>query len=423
MRWRSIVFRQKKLDTLIMLCIFIYIAWMFFYGIIIKFTIGNSFLFTIKTYVSDMMLVMIIALCFVKKKTITRDQFLFFGFIMFVIAINFIVYGLNQNSITALLYTIRGFIAPMIAGYHLCNVVIDQEFIDRFFRKMFVLSIIFLLGNILLSVLQARNGYMWASQFYTGYSFFGTDQYSRIRITMASGLLRAPGLPASFTSSAMYSLISMAVILTVGKNRLLKVVSILLAAVGIWFTYNKTVLILFVIVLIMHLFSNMPRSFRYTILLIIVGALLFAFILVTTQMGIGVDESDLTFSTLARVEFWLSIRDIVSPLEVLLPYNMFKYTAIGEGMLACWDNFYLYALFSFGIIGFYCFLKLSIKMVKENIKKGMTYYNFYIHLAIMFYFAAIFNNVSNGKSFLGIFILLNGMVWKSNKNKNYLTKQ
>lgn len=409
------MFQQKRLDKIIMLCVYIYIAWMFFYGIIIKFTIGNSFLFAIKTYISDIILVLIIVLCFIKKKSITKDRFLFFFFILFVIIINLIVHGTSQDSITGLLYTIRGFIAPMIAGYHLCASAIDREVIDKFFKRMFILSIVFLIGNMILSILQAQNGYMWASKFYTGYSFYGTDQYSRIRITMASGLFRAPGLPASFTSSAMYSLISMALILAVGKNRLLKVITVLMAFIGIWLTYNKTVLVLFAIILIMHLFSKMPRSFRYMIFLVMGALLLFASIFVTTKMGIGVDESDLIFSTLARVEFWLSIQEIVSPLEMLVPYNMFKYTAVGEGMLASWDNFYLYALFSFGIVGLYCFLKFSIKMVKENILKKSIFYNFYIYLAIMFYLAAIFNNVSNGKSFLGIFILLNAIVWKNNK--------
>lgn len=413
--------RQKRLDKSIMFCIYIYIVWMFFYGIIIKFTIESSFLFMIKTYVTDAMLALIILLCFIKKRAITKDQFVFVIFILSAVVVNLIVHGSSEDNIIGLLYTIRGFIAPMIAGYCLCNVIIDQEYTDRFFRRMLVLSIIFLFGNALLSVLQAQNGYTWASRFYTGYSFYGTDTYSNIRITMAAGLLRTPGLPASFTSSAMYSLISMAVILTMGKNKLLKVASILLAFVAIWLTYNKTVLILFVIVLVMHLFSRMPHTFRYMIFLAMGGALFLAFIIVTTQMGIGVDEGDLTFSTLARIEFWLSIREVVSPLEVLIPYNMFEYTANGEGMLACWDNFYLYALFSFGIIGLYYFLKLSIKMVRRNIRKTSVFYDFYVYLAIMFYLSAIFNNVSNGKSFLGMFILLNGMIWRSNKKKCYFS--
>lgn len=416
--------KHNRFDKAITLCVFIYIFWMFFYGLIIKFTIFNSTLFFLKTYVTDAVLVLIIVFSLAKKSRLTKNQFFFIAYMIVVVALNLTVHGFSDDSITGLLYTVRGFIAPMIAAYCMLNVSIDRKHIDKLFDFLFAISILFLVSNTLLSYLQARNGYQWASQFYTGYSFYGKDAYSKLRITMSRGMLRAPGISGGFTSSAMYSLISLALILTKSKNRLTKLVFILLAAISIGLTYNKTVIILFAIVLIMHLFSRMPHTFRYMLFLSMGGLLLLAFIVVVSQAGIITDESGLTFSTLARVEFWTSIGDVVSPLEVIVPYNMLEYAANGEGMLACWDNFYLYALFAFGIYGLYLFIDLSRKIVKVNIKKSSYNYNFYIYLAIMFFLAAIFNNVSNGKSFLGIFMLLNGAIWKfNNEQRNEKSEQ
>lgn len=409
--------RGKFYDKIIIRCAFIYLFWMFFYGLIIKLTISNEFLFQIKTHVTDVMLILIMMMAILKTKKITKSQFFLASILLIEVLINVVLHGVNSDVIIALLYATRGFIAPMLVGYTLINTSIDEEEIKKFFSWLKMTAIVFLVGNTVLSFMQAIRGYEWTSQFYTGYSFYGTDQYSKVRISMASDLLRTPGITGAFTSSATYSLLCMAYLIQECKSKFFQIVIMVLTLMSIWFTYNKTVLVLYMIILILHLFINLPHTVKYTMLIIIFGGVGIGAIYIMSSMGIGVNEGELGFSTFARIEFWKSLSDIVSPLEMIVPYNMVNYAANGEGMLSCWDNFYLYCLFSFGVFGLYYFFKIIVKLYKINSYKKSDNSTFYLYLTIVLLLSGIFNNISNGKSFLGLFLIINGIVWRNNLNK------
>ena len=89
-------------------------------------------------------------------------------------------------------------------------------------------------GSIL-SIIEEMMGWEWTSKFYTGYSFYGTDPYSKIKVANSFGLLRVPGLTGNYSTFVLYSLIAIVIIIINTKSKIFKAIWMTLGIICIFF--------------------------------------------------------------------------------------------------------------------------------------------------------------------------------------------
>ena len=179
--------------------------YVFFYGIIVKITISNNLLFQIKTYIPEVLLLVIMIECVMQGKLhIKKATFYLLTYSILVFIFNLFSFGLNEQA----LYLVRDIYIPLFAFAFIIEAKITEYGTEYFFDKIIPLLKIYLVLGLTLAVLEQIRGWEWTSQFYTGYSFYGQDPYSKVKIAHNLGLLRAPSLSGNFATFGYYCLIA-----------------------------------------------------------------------------------------------------------------------------------------------------------------------------------------------------------------------
>ena len=384
-----------KKTRLVLDLLLLYFALIFFYGILIKVTIAHDLLFRLKTYLPEAALAAAALLSFGGKgeggvKGVSAFALLGALYFAAVAAVNLSLHGATKQFF----YTVRDMLLPLFAGVLLGCRRFDGPSLDRFFRRLVRLGEAYLLFGAVLGVLQTAYGLEWTCNFYTGYPFYGVDPYSKVRVTHAMGVLRVPGLTGNHVSFSYYAIFSMLLILCDAKaTRLKRAAAMLLCAVILVTTVNKTGIVIFGVIALHHALHRQGPWVKAS-----------AFPL-ALSLGIGVlllDErmEASLFSTLERIANWRYLAQAVHPAELLFPYNMIPYAAGATGITSFWDNTYLYCLCAFGILGSVFVAGLFARLFRENLKSGEKNRRLFGYLLFFLLAAAFFNNVANGRAFL-----------------------
>ena len=169
----------KYKNSLILNLILVYLTYLFFYGIVIKFTVANDLLFLLKTYVPELILFVIVILSVLKYNVrITYKALILAMYLAIVVILNYIVNGATIQSF----YWWRDLIIPFLSAIFISNIKFTTQEKGEFLRKLVFLAKCFLFLGFTLAVMQQVMGDQWTSKFYTGYSFYGQDPYSKVKI-------------------------------------------------------------------------------------------------------------------------------------------------------------------------------------------------------------------------------------------------
>ena len=389
--------------SLVLICF--YFILLSFNGIIVKFIANNSSLMQLKRILPEIVLT-ISALCMIcnRRKNFTFWSTLLLLYTLFIFCIGIIKNGLDDVQI---LYLFRDLIFP----YFIFSLLGTQSFLaqekDKFFKILGIIGKIYLISGCFLGAVEKAMGLEWTARFYTGYTFYGEDPSTKIRVWTSGSGLRVPGLTGMSVSFAVYALYYWAILLfthqnTKGRRLAYNIIWSLLAFLIILFADQKTSLVMFVLILVLSfLYSFEKRDWKnnasiYGVALFL-AVFLFAFVYV--------HKTNFTFSSIQeRLTYWSSFLTTTDWLQIIIPYKATLYGAGGTGFTSVFDNFYLYLLFSQGLFGLLLFLS-CLKNQKEVNKKA-TYYFLNLALLIIILLASLTTNVSQGRSTLAFFSIL-----------------
>lgn len=395
--------REKKILILCM-CYFMYV---FCYGIVIKLTISDSLLFQIKTFIPELLLLLVMVECMLQGKIhLNRVSFYLAVYSLVVFVFNLINFGLNEQS----LYLIRDIYMPLFAFIFLMSANITEEGAEYFLTKMVPFLKVFLIAGLLLAVVEQMRGWEWTSQFYTGYTFYGQDSFSKVKIAHNLGLLRAPSLSGNFATFGYYCLIA-DIIIRARSSKIWKTIlwdAITLACIVL--ATNKSAIVAFAIVLVLGGTSTIRSKSARLNKVIIAGVVGVALLSAVWLLGDNSDSAGYLTGLINRFDIWNRLSSQVEWTEALFPFRQFAYGTGAEGPVSFWDNTYLYSLFSQGIIGsalWFIVLKDEYKKgkkVKDNtIKLSISY------MTILLLVLGLTVNVTQGRGFFSLYLVYIGI--------------
>ena len=391
--------RLKK-ENLPLNLVLLYFVWTFFNGIIKKLLISNATLFAINTYIPEIILLLVVFWCLFHLKGLKFNKFEVAGatWFLLVILISLVYCGYSQG----VLYVIRDLFFPIYFALVVSKYTFSEKALDHFWRVFKIICMIYLISGAILGMVEFLNGWEWTSQFYTGYTFYGQDEYSSIKITEAYGFLRAPGLTGNHTTFAYYGLVAVMTIIADRNAKLLKKIFFVVCEILILVsTINKTAIVCMALILYIYLFRRLGRTLKY-ISLVPVG--LFVLLYVFSNQSLA-----FLSSTFDRFDFWSTISSYVSPFEVIIPYNSFSYNPLSSGIISFWDNSYLYFLFAVGIFGEIWILMYVFKLYKQNWNTYQNIGMIFEFLIAFFLAAALFNNITNGRAGFALYFVINSV--------------
>ena len=383
---------------------FIYIIYVFLYGIVIKITFLNSTLFQIKTYIPEAVLALIV-LMGIFRNGIKLKRFLLplLGYSAFVFLINLAIYGLSEQAF----YWIRDLYIPLVAFCFLLMIKFSPNGITEFSRKLSVFFKIYLIAGLILALFQQLQGWEWASSFYTGYTFYGQDEVSKIKIAHNMGMLRAPSLSGNFATFGYYCLIA-AIFINANKISFWKKLFWdIIALFCMVLATNKSAIVAFAVILVLKQTVDIrekSKKLNYIILVLIAG-----FLGITTILFFGDNSSEysLLTSLFARFDVWEGILTDTSVLEAMFPYKQFMYGSGAEGGVSFFDNTYLYSIFTQGIIGTALWIYVLGKVYKSRMKRGSLMVRHYVYeLTIALLVLGLTVNVTQGRGFFSLYLVL-----------------
>ncbi len=197
---------MKKIKRgILSFCLF-YIIYVFLYGVVIKFTMPNEILFSVKTYIPETILGIICVMCNGSKIQTNSALLIIWSLLVFII--NVINYGTGES----MFYLLRDIYIPMLTFCFIKNVSFAEDDVEKFQQRLIVFSKAYLVVGLALCIMEQIKGWEWTSAFYTGYSFYGQDPVSKVKIAHNLGLLRASSLTGNFATFGFYCLICYAVI-------------------------------------------------------------------------------------------------------------------------------------------------------------------------------------------------------------------
>lgn len=387
--------------------IVLYFIYLFFYGIIIKFTIENKYLFTIKTYVPEALLIIVTIISLISTKMkINKNTAGLITYIVLMIILNYFCNGANAQSF----YWWRDAFIPLGAAFALMQIDFNEVEKEYFLKKLIRLGKIFLLLGFLLAIVQQMKGYEWSSRFYTGYVFYGQDEYSKVKIAHNVGMLRTPSLTGNFATFAYYSCFSLLIILS-RKNKKENIIWILLGLANCILSTNKSAIISIVAVLAIRYTITIRKKNKKInkIFFFMLVVTLLSFMLVNSE---NVLSSKYTGGFFQRFDVWKDLVQNLNVLQLIIPYEMFLYGSGSEGFNSFFDNLYLYCLITQGAIGMWLwieYIKNDYKNIlmnsKDNIKiltKDLMYF---------FLIVGLTSNVVQGHAYFSLFLIYLGFFY------------
>ena len=393
---------RKEERYVLDICLF-YIIYVFLYGIVIKLTISNGLIFQIKTYIPEFALGLITILSIIKNRfQIKRYMLVLLVYSLIVLIFNICLYGFNQQG----LYSMRDIYIPMAAFCFIGTKVSDKATQD-FSNKIIIFFKCYLILGLFLAIMQQVKGWEWTSTFYTGYSFYGQDPISKIKIAHNFGLLRSPSLSGNFATFGYYCLIAVIYISSYTEKKLVRIFWDIIAIACMVLATNKSAVVAFgVILLLRQTVEVRKKSTRINRLIIV---LLTGLIGASTLFLIGdnTNTNDIFTSLFERINVWKEILVGTSFWEVLFPYKQFTYGSGAEGGLGFWDNTYLYSLFTQGIVGTILWIQAikrtyNLRLKEKNISVQHCVYELTVALLIL----GLTVNITQGRGFLAPYLLL-----------------
>lgn len=384
-----------------------YIIYVFLYGIVVKFTVSNSALFSIKTYVPETILVLITMLGILKNgMKIKNYSFMLLIYSAIIFVINLCMYGFNEQA----MYCIRDIYIPMLFFCFAMMMTVSDKGMQVFSVRLTRFFKIYLAVGLLLAVIQQIKGWEWSSIFYVGYPFYGQDSASKIKIAHNLGLLRAPSLSGNFATFGYYCLIAAIFIDAYSNTIWKKIFWDIIALACMVLATNKSAIVAFAIVLLLRTTVDLRKKSDQLNNLIIV--FIIGLICVTTLLIVG-DNSDGTnilISVFARFDVWKDIFEDVSFTEAIVPYKQFTYGSGIEGSLGFWDNTYLYSIFTQGVVGTLLWMNLLRRSYRSRMSKGNIMVRHYIYeLTIAFLVLGLTVNAVQGRGFLAPYLVIFGI--------------
>lgn len=396
---------NKDIDKQILNLILLYFISVFFYGIIIKITFGNSILFQIKTYIPELILGGICFLCILKKKRFSLYGFIVIIYFTFIFALNVF----TSYSTNSFLMTFRDVYIPIVTCLLLASIEMKDDSINQFLNKLCVISYIALLIGFVLGLFQYINGWEWTSSWYTGYSFWGTDTASSMYIMTSDSHVRVPSITGHNVKFAMASFFQ-ALIIFYGtkdndnrKKRFIYITTIVFAITNIYISNNKTTLVIVFVIFSIWLIKNAPRYTKIIIGVTIITIILYTYYQLTYS-------TDFMLSFYDRFSKWSQIFQQNVSINLLVPISTFNFAGNGQASIAAlnyWDNTYLYFAFAYGIIGLVLLIiwiyKLNIKakeICEKNSIQGIVQY-----LTIFTLLASLTTSIVLGRCFFSIYLI------------------
>lgn len=375
-----------------------YIIVTFFYGIIIKFTFKTNMLFKFKTILPEVILSIIILLsliCILKSKRRLRNKWLFIFIIYSFVII--IINLFTRPSASEIAYVIRDVILPIITLYVLYNVDFTNQELKFILDKILIIMILFTILGFILMLLQHLLGWEWTSSFYTGYTFYGLDEASRIKVWFSKGdIIRPPSLTGNSGSNGIYNVISLIFIQQLIDKKRYKYPMVVLSCICTIMSTNKTAIVTLVIILVINKLSKLNKILKINY--IIITSIILTIILIPI-----ISNEDIIYSTLDRFNLWSENIVNIKAINFIIPINLFNTTAVSNtGFLSVLDSSYLYFLLSFGIIGLILLVcnLIALYITKSNNSCIPRY------LILLFLLSSLMLNVTQGRGYFSIMCLL-----------------
>lgn len=380
-----------------------YIIFVFMYGIVVKFTIVNDFLFAIKTIIPEVTLLAIAGLAILIHGFGMRPYSLvLLGYSLFVFSMNLATHGLTEQG----QYAVRDMYIPVVA-FSFMMIPFPEDKLNTYTRRSTLFFKFYLIAGLLLAIVEQLKGWKWSSAFYTGYEFYSQDPVSKIKIAHNFGLLRAPSLSGNFATFGYYCLIAAVAVNAYTKSWKEKVFWNLIALSCMVLATNKSAVVVFMVILILrwtvHL-RNRSARINNLIVFMIVGFIGISTLLLWLESS---ETKGVFLSLYQRMEYWIKILLDASVAELIFPYNQFLYGSGAKGGLSFWDNTYLYSLFTQGIIGTILWIYAIQASYKRRMKdndssKRQLVYELTIALIVL----SLTVNVTQGRGFLAPYLVL-----------------
>lgn len=376
----------------------IYTFIVMFYGIIIKFTINYNILFTLKTIVPELILstiILIISISTIKNKTLLKNKSfsLLIVYLVFIVIMNLF----TLPTTVQILSVIKEFLLPIIVCYLISQVEFDKELIEIIFKRLSKILIIFTILGFILATIQLNKDWEWTSKFYTGYSFYGLDPYSKVKIWHTSGKLRVPSLTGNSASFGFYNVIAFIFIYKLNINKSYKVSILTMNILNILMSTNKTALISIISIICIILakrFKNISKI-NFIICILFTCTILIYFILKYNL--------NLIFSMLERFKFWENTLTSIGFINLIIPLNLFNTTSAAQntGFLNTLDSTYIYMYLSIGFFGLILFIYNILKFMNKNKNNEIVRY-----MIITFFISSLTVNLTQGRAFFNFICLI-----------------
>ncbi|WP_270942810.1 hypothetical protein [Romboutsia lituseburensis] len=388
------------MNNIISFSLTLYIFIIYFYGLITKFTINNKFLFSIKTILPEFLLMIIICisiLIILKKGTYKIKNKYLFSLICYIGFI-FIINLCMKPSIDEVAFVIRDLILPITVLFCLTQIDFNQEEIIKIINNLIRIFIIFTIIGFVLALIQRNMDWEWTSKFYTGYSFYGVDPNSKIKIWHTNGTLRVPSLTGNSVTFGFYNLVAFLFIWKSNIKNILKYPLLVLNILNIWISTSKTTLVVLTIIFIIDLLKKLNKYIKVNFIIIM-------FIILIILINIILDlNPDFLFSLKERFNYWKLSFTYFPIYTFFIPINLFNTTAAASDFIGFMDNSYLYFFYSIGILGV---LAIVLNIYNLYIKNPKCSYQLILnYLIIIFFIVSMVVNITQGRAYLANFCII-----------------
>ena len=338
--------------------IFGYVAGLLFNGIIKHIGLSISILERIRPFLPEVFMVLILVGWIVSKKYIKKIDFFFMFWVVSVMLFS----TSNIPSANSVLSAIRDLVEPFVLLFVISSrriTTVQKKDIDLMLERLFA---VFILIGITYAVVQRINGSVWTSIYFAGHQVWGVDTISGIRVTSGSFGFKVLGTTASAETFGFYNMLAMIVVIFSNNfKKFTKIVFVSTAFINIFFSGMKTAFIVAILIVYICFMSRFGKQIKLFAKLGSAILLLALFYYMTFVLSDWEDSS-----VLQRLILWKSLGDSGYGMNILIPTNLFFFSAKAgnTGIISFWDNSYLYLIFSSGIVG----LILSINMIYQKVK-------------------------------------------------------
>lgn len=391
------------------------LVWTLFYGLIVKFTIDSSILFSIKTFVPEVLLCVACSIAIFSDLIINlkKIEILLICNMFLIVTLGFVTDNADNAAVV-----FRDVVIPVTAFVCITSMKVSPAFANRFISILTGTLFIYVLGSIVLYCIEAHQGYEWTARFYTGYYFWGQDPVSKIQINSNGDAMRLPALTGSSVKSAMGGVAALAVFLSNEKlSRTRRYICCALALICVILFNNRASLVAAIALIALAAINKVSTNLQMrtvSYICLAFAAMAVFTILLENDGSLSVDSLFLRFS------YWKEILSSDGIENTLLPTHVYSLSSGGAGiegvgLTTSWDNGFLYLLFSFGAPFLLLFIADIIGYWKTMVRKeaesqfakisSQIIYNIIISTLLL----SITTNIFQGRSWYFLFVIICGV--------------